>query len=468
MNPPESPIESLADHAHETRVVVIGGGIAGLVAALECAKVGMRVTLLEESDVVGGTIRSGEVAGVTLDVGADGYSTAGGHVQRLVTDLGLAATVRPETGGGAWITGVPSGAAPLPGGTVLGIPANVWDPAVRRIIGWGGVWRAYLDRLRPPLTIGQQRNLDTLVRGRMGDRVADRLVAPLTIGRHGLGPSEVDVEVAAPGIGSALTRTGSLSGAVAQLAAGAAPGFETLDGGMSQLVDALAARLADLGALVRTNARVDALERAESGWAVTQGDDRDVADVVIVATGERAARHLLAPHAPGVDASPERDRRLEVVTVVAAAGTANGPRVAALYPVPGTSAVSAVLEPTARWASVAERVGDARRVVRVLTYRDGPLSGTDDDAIAAAVAEASRLLKVDLAPDDARLDRYEPALPQSAMGQIAAAERVRAAVGRVPALAVVGEWLSGSGLARVIPDAEAEAERIRRAALFGG
>src|SRR5690606_30153615 len=104
------------------------------------------------------------------------------------------------------------------------------DPAVRRIIGWGGAWRAYLDRLRPPLTIGQQRNLGALVRGRMGERVVDRLVAPLTAGRHGLTPDEVDVEIAAPGLNSALTRTGSLAGAVAQVrGSGDAPGYETLD-----------------------------------------------------------------------------------------------------------------------------------------------------------------------------------------------------------------------------------------------
>jgi hypothetical protein len=40
------------------------------------------------------------------------------------------------------------------------------------------VWRAYLDRLRPPLTIGRERSLGALVRSRMGARLRDRLVAP--------------------------------------------------------------------------------------------------------------------------------------------------------------------------------------------------------------------------------------------------------------------------------------------------
>ncbi len=33
--------------------------------------------------------------------------------------------------------------APLPVGGILGIPANPFQPDVRRIIGWSGVWRAY-------------------------------------------------------------------------------------------------------------------------------------------------------------------------------------------------------------------------------------------------------------------------------------------------------------------------------------
>ncbi len=37
-----SDIEDIVAHAQESRIVVIGGGMGGLVAALECAKVGCR------------------------------------------------------------------------------------------------------------------------------------------------------------------------------------------------------------------------------------------------------------------------------------------------------------------------------------------------------------------------------------------------------------------------------------------
>ncbi|HEX5859774.1 MAG TPA: FAD-dependent oxidoreductase, partial [Microbacterium sp.] len=184
MTGPDTPLDELAAHARETRVVVVGGGIAGLVAAYECAKVGIRVVVLEQSDRVGGSVRSAEVGGLTLDVGAESYATRGGHVRALAEELGLGADIVLPAPGGAWVVGLPGspGAAPLPKGGVLGIPDNAWAEDVRRVIGWRGAWRAYVDRIRPPLTIGHEHSLGRLVRTRMGDAVLDRLVAPVTTG----------------------------------------------------------------------------------------------------------------------------------------------------------------------------------------------------------------------------------------------------------------------------------------------
>ncbi|CAI7572433.1 unnamed protein product, partial [Penicillium discolor] len=50
---PAEPAD-LAARAAQKHVVVVGGGVGGLVAARECAKVGMRVTLLEGSEALGG------------------------------------------------------------------------------------------------------------------------------------------------------------------------------------------------------------------------------------------------------------------------------------------------------------------------------------------------------------------------------------------------------------------------------
>ena len=144
----------------------------------------------------------------------------------------------------------------MPKGGVLGIPENPFAEDVRAIIGWSGAWRAYLDRLRPVLTIGQERSLGRLVRTRMGERVLDRLVAPVTSGVYSADPADIDVELAAPGLNAALTRAGSLAGAVGQLRCRAhrgprQRGPQGITGGMSRLVAALESRLRELGAEIR-------------------------------------------------------------------------------------------------------------------------------------------------------------------------------------------------------------------------
>ncbi|MEV7694585.1 FAD-dependent oxidoreductase [Microbacterium sp. NPDC089189] len=504
------PLEELAAHARDIRVVVIGGGVAGLVSALEFAKVGMRVTVLESDDRLGGVVRDAEVAGLRLDVGAESFATRGGTVAALLDELGLADRVALPHPGGAWVAGLPGGdAAPLPVGGVLGIPDNPWDPAVRRIIGWGGAWRAYLDRVRPPLTIGHDRSLGHLVRSRMGAAVHDRLVAPVTSGVYSARPDDIDVDVAAPGLNAALTRVGSLSGAVAELRGGrtVAPGGAVagIDGGMARLVDALVARLDALGVRLHTGVAVEAIRADGDGWRVVTGDEHAAgarpgadavppegdplpladdapdeddafrADAVVVATTEAEARRLLAPVVPLLDPDTAPSPVVEIVTLVLDAPALDArPRGNGVLTVAHSHRAKALTHASAKWGWVAEAAGPGIHVVRVSfgTQDEAPATADLDDAQAAALAleEASTLLGVPLRADalrGAHRERYVQSQPGSAIGRAATVAAARGAIRAVSGIGAVGAWLSGTGLAQVVPDARDEAERLRRSVLWG-
>jgi phytoene dehydrogenase-like protein len=80
------------------RVLVIGGGHNGLVAAAYLAKAGRDVTLLERSDVVGGILRNSQVAPGFI---APGIAHPVGRLRRsVITDLKLPAfgleSIEPE------------------------------------------------------------------------------------------------------------------------------------------------------------------------------------------------------------------------------------------------------------------------------------------------------------------------------------------------------------------------------------
>ena len=57
----------MAKALHEHRVVVIGAGVAGLVAALQLAQRNLQVTLLEAAATPGGKMRQPIVDGAAID-----------------------------------------------------------------------------------------------------------------------------------------------------------------------------------------------------------------------------------------------------------------------------------------------------------------------------------------------------------------------------------------------------------------
>lgn len=487
----EEPAD-LAARAARTHVVVIGGGIGGLIAARECAKIGMRVTLLEATDSVGGAIRRATLDDLTVDAGAESFATRGGHVRALVEELGLGDRIVTPAAGGAWLSGIPGiDAAPLPVGGILGIPANPFHDDVRRIIGWSGVWRAYLDRVRPPLTIGHNHSLGKLVSSRMGAKVRDRLVAPVTTGVYSAAPDDVDVDVAAPGLNAALTRTGSLSGAVQALReegaarAAKAPGsaVEGIEGGMSVLVDALVADLQELGGELLTSAPVTRVSSEGEGWAISAdiaGEDDEfeahdlTADAVIVATSEAVARELLADAAPKLAGTAAAEApEIEIVTLLLnAPALDDAPRGTGVLTVPGSHTAKALTHSSAKWEWVRSAAG-RRHVVRVSFGAQGEPAATsalsDEDAATLALSEASALLGVPLRAGDlvaSHRARFVQSQPASIIGSGERRAAARAAVQAVPGLAVVGAWLAGTGLAQVIPDAKGEADRLRHSLLW--
>ena len=72
-------------------VVVIGAGISGLAAALELAKAGHHVTVLEQADAIGGNAKSASWGDVAYSIGAAYFTKPddGSRIDRLYRELGV-------------------------------------------------------------------------------------------------------------------------------------------------------------------------------------------------------------------------------------------------------------------------------------------------------------------------------------------------------------------------------------------
>ncbi|TFD49864.1 FAD-dependent oxidoreductase [Cryobacterium frigoriphilum] len=511
-------------------VIVIGGGVAGLVAARECAHVGLRVTVVEATDALGGPVAGHELAGLHLDSGAESFAVRGGTVSAFVEGLGLTDQIVSPNPVGAWLhlpstpycKGPAAGPAagsvsvPLPKAGVLGIPGSPLADDVRRVIGWRGALTAYLDRLKPVLTIGREHSLGELVLKRMGPRVLERLVEPVASGVYTASSNDLDIDVVAPGLNNALTTTGSLSGAVSMLRGGAAAGSSVggLLGGMSTLVAALRADLELYEVEILTGTRVESLSRVQpapqaadaaspAAWTVALAapaasgesagasaavdDDPTVTDppapltarFVIVATQGAQALSLIAPldaaHAALSDLDWPAPTAVTLTSLVLDAPVLDvhprGTGVLVAADAPGVTA-KALTHVTAKWPWVAAAAGPGVHVVRLSYGRadePNPTDDLDDTALQAlALKDAATLLGVTLEAGQVRgfaRTEWRDALSPATIGARERAFRVREVVNAAPDLAIAGAWLSGTGLASVIPDAMAAAARIRHAAL---
>jgi oxygen-dependent protoporphyrinogen oxidase len=475
--------------------LVVGGGISGLLAARELARAGLNTTVLEAAEAWGGCVGRHDVAGLTLDSGAESFATRSTAVADLAAELGLGGHIVAPRPGGAWVQ-LPGGPRELPKTGVLGIPANPWDPEVRRSLGLGGSLRASLDKLLPASvgTTAEVSSVSALVRARMGRRVLERLVEPVVGGVHSADPGLLDVDMVAPGLRAGITRHGSLAAAVAAQRKGtgtratAPQGASTQDrpakagsavaglkGGMHTLVTELVADLRARGVHLVPGTAATAVARTPHGWMVATGEDSYTADVLVVALDGPSAVRLLGEAVPALAGhQPAPGPVVKLVTlVVDLPALDRRPRGTGILVAPQTDGIhaKALTHATGKWDWVAEAAGPGRHVLRLSYGRSegasaasaaavrGPEAASDEELLDMALQDASALLTVSVTREalvDWDVVSWAGALPFAAVGHRQRVAEVRQVCAGIDGLLMVGGWLAGNGLAAVVADTKTQ------------
>ncbi|MFN2589578.1 MAG: protoporphyrinogen oxidase [Actinomycetota bacterium] len=462
------------------RVIVVGGGIAGLVTAYRLLQVangrGVDVAVFEASTELGGKIRTGRLKGFPIEDGPDSFVVRKPWALELCRELGLDRDVVAPAPGGVyvWIRGR---LERFPTPAAFGVPANV-----EALLRWKGLsvrgrLRALGDLIRPGAKDRRDESIMSLLDRRLGREAADTLVAPLLAGLHAGGAEQLGIAATFPELRAWERDHGSLirGSKAAQRAARSRsrdgeedPMFATVWTGLSRMTEVLTEAIGR--DRVAMGEPVSALRRESDGWVVSVGPHEILTDAVVLATPAFEAARLLGPENPRaaneLAAIPYASTAVVSLAFPPGTLTALPPGTGFIVPPGAGLTITACTFVSSKWPR-AEHEG--RAVVRCFVGRAGAEEWMelDDDALAQrAAGEVRAVTGLNRPPHDWRVARWPRSMPQYEVGHLDRLARLDRALEGSPGAFVVGSAYRGVGIADCVRQA-GETAAVVRAYLSG-
>lgn len=458
-------------------VVVAGGGITGLAAALRLAEAGAEVTLVERTNRIGGMLRTSPFAGRMVDEGADAFLVRTPAALSLARRVGLGdELVHPaQRRAHVWHDGA---LRPLPP-QVLGVPVDLDALSAARLLSADGLARLRQDLTDPamPLAAGDV-TIAAALGPRLGAEALATLVDPLVGGINAGSIERQSLAAVAPQLDAARRdpmHESLIEACRAQIArargAGVepdAPIFAAPWGGMARFPAAVAAAVETTGRVqVRLGAGVVTVKPGPV--AVLDDGTTVAADAVVLATPAPAASAAVAVMAPGAATELAAIEHVSVafVRLAVAPGDLGRPLDGSgvLVPRAAGRAVTACSWTSSKWTHLVPEAGDGTVVLRAAVGRDDDQSHVgldDDDLIAGVVDDLTAIIDLRGEPIAASVHRWTEAFPQyrpDHLHRMAAAEATLAEAS-AGAVTLAGMYLRGVGIPASVASGEAAADRL--------
>ncbi|MCA9876774.1 MAG: protoporphyrinogen oxidase [Thermomicrobiales bacterium] len=464
-----------ADGDGSPRVVIIGGGITGLAAAhrLTTYLPQARVTLLEQDARLGGKIITERREGFLIEGGPEALLTVK-PAGALCADLGLGPALqapRPESRRSYILRD--GQLQPLPDGLGNLTPTQIWPLVTTPIISPLGKLRMGLDLVLPRRRDPGDESLAHFIERRLGREAYAWLVNPLVGGIYAADGHRLSLAATFPHLrrleqehGGMIRGTLAARRQAPPAKGGGRPApFQAPRGGLSELVDALAARLRAADVRVETASAASAVRRRGQGYAVSRASgETEWADAVICAAPAPAAATLLAGLDPRLTEHLRAIPHASVTTLALAY-----PRQAIPHPLAGSGyltpraerrPVRACTWVSAKWAGRAPEDASLLRVSFGGAGQSEISDASDDDLLRLAREEVRAVLGVTAPPRFTRVFRWPQAMPQYEVGHLERLSGIDACLDDSPNLALAGNAYRGVGVADCLQSGEQAADRL--------
>jgi protoporphyrinogen/coproporphyrinogen III oxidase len=452
------------------KVVVVGGGIAGLAAARRLEARGADPLVIERENVLGGAIRTERVDGFVIEAAPDSFLTRKPRGVGLCEELGLRDELigrRPENRR----TFVRRGRElhPLPEGLTGMIPADLDALESSELLSADAKARFASEPEVPAVEGDGDESVASFVSRRFGPEAYDALVEPLLTGIYGGDGEQLSLRATFPQLRALELEHGSVLRGLAQPAPGGRGPFLSLRPGMDRLVTRLLESFEGVQLVASTTA--SRVSKTSGGYEVAlSGGEALPADGVVLATPAHTTAELLAELDEDLaTVHAEIPYASSVVVTLAYSEADVTPLDGYGYVVPRVegSDVLACTWSSQKWES---RAPGGAALVRVYAGRFGgrDLTTEPDDELVALAREELRLSGVVVDPTLERVHRWPRGMPQYVLGHPERLARIDSLLSEHPGLALAGAAYRGVGIPDCIASGERAAESVVRAAAGAG
>lgn len=448
------------------RILVVGGGIAGLSAAWELERRGAAVTLVESRDRLGGNIHTITDGPYRVEAGPHSFLGSAESIFRLARELGIEDRLRPAA---------PSAALRyiFHDGQLKALPTGPLSFLSTPLLSAKTKWRFLTEPFRkmhhPPET-----SVADWMRAHFGPDFVDHFIAPFVSGIYAGDAERLCMSAAFPKFYGFEQATGSMIGGALRYmraqqrlrgeSADPLPrrkGTWTFDEGMDVLVSALEKQLK---ARIYTGTALRSLRREADGWHAALEGEQERFDGVVMATRAFEAADYLRPANPRLANALQQAVYAPVVVTHLAVKKSNLKRpldgFGFLVPPSQQRPILGVI-----WVSsiFAGRCPDDEALVAVFAggiNHPEKLKWDDRKLKSRVLEELNATILKEPRADWVKFLRYPTAIPQYTNAHREVQAQVHAAMEADPALAIVGNYVGGVSAGDTVAWARAATARL--------